>query len=105
MANVNREILNHTLTKETERGGQKEKSEPDLLVKNDFSAHLFIEELSFEGRNREGEGKKKQGQLLHETWWQGRVMRSKRRRTEAEHEGTKEGQTEEPERLRSDPSV
>lgn len=87
-----------------QRQGENKKSEPDLLVKNDFSARLFIEELSFEGRQGE-EGKRRRGRLLHETWWQGRVMRSKRRQTETEHEGTKEGQTEEPEPLRSDPSV
>lgn len=105
MVNENREILNHTHSVKSQREGHKEKSEPDLLVKNDFSAHLFIEELSFEGRNREEEGKKKRGRLLHEKQWQGKVMTSMRRWTETEHKGTKEGQTEEPDRLRSDPSV
>lgn len=38
MVNVNREILNHTLTKETEREGEREKSEPNLLGRNDFSS-------------------------------------------------------------------
>lgn len=60
--NVNREILNRTLATETER--EREKSELDLLVKNDFSAHFFIEGLSLEGRHREVEGKEKRGRLL-----------------------------------------
>lgn len=68
------------------------------MVKNDFSAQLLIEDLSFEGQ---GGGEKVQMELavlLHETCWLGRVIRSKRRQTEAEHEGTtKEGQNKEPE--------
>lgn len=42
-----------------------------MLVKNDFSAQLFIGELSFKRGEKEEEGKKKQGGLLHETRWQG----------------------------------
>lgn len=75
--NVNREILNksHSPKRQKERV-VKEKLESDLVVKNDFSAWLFIEELSFEGRKREQEGKKEICRLLHGTWKQGRVIRS-----------------------------
>lgn len=97
--NVNRRILNHTLWKERER--EKDKSEPDLLVKNDFSAHLFTEELSFAVVKPRARRERKWGRLLLETQWLERLMRGKKRQTEREHEGTKEGQTEEAGWLRS----
>lgn len=58
----------------TDRERERKKPEPDLLVKNDFSTHLYIEELPFKGIDG-----KKWGRLLQDTWWQGEVMRSKKR--------------------------
>lgn len=97
MVNVNREILNksHSPKRQKERV-VKEKLESDLVVKNDFSAWLFIEELSFEGRKREQEGKKGDMQVV--AWdMDAGESNKKQQKTETEHEGTKEGQTEEPE--------
>lgn len=58
MANVNRETLNHTHTHT--KTGVDQKTEPDLLVKTDFSAPLFTEGLSSEGKNSEEKGRKEE---------------------------------------------
>lgn len=76
-----------------------------MLVKNDFYAHIFTEELSFAVEKLRAWRKRKWGRLLLQTWWQGRLMRGKKRQTETEHEGTKEGQTEVAEWRRSMSSV
>lgn len=62
------------VTDNRDRERDIKKPEPDLLVKNDFSTHFYVEELPFKGIDG-----KKWGRLLQDTWWQGEVMRSKKR--------------------------
>lgn len=50
MANVNREILNHTRSRQRQRKKEK-KCETNKLVKNDFSAFLFIGGWGWGGGN------------------------------------------------------